>query len=96
MVAVLSGPGATAPESCLHFTQIGSSGHAFAALLARETSYRVPASDVLAVDDGSNDDQAHKNCAGQGSRSQNAFKHSAQDLGRHGKTSPGNYFRLWH
>lgn len=88
MVAVLGGTGATAPESCLHFTQIGSSCHAFAALLARETSYRVPASDVLAVDDGSNDDQAHQKCAGQGDRGQNAVHHPAQDFGCGGDTSP--------
>ncbi|WP_246848844.1 hypothetical protein [Pseudarthrobacter sp. NIBRBAC000502772] len=73
MVAVFGGPGATAPESGLHFTQAGSSGHAFAALLAGETSYPVPASEVVAVDHGSNDDQDHKKCAGQGSRSQNTF-----------------------
>ena len=96
VVAVLGGPGATAPESCLHFTQAGSPGHAFAALLARETSYPVPASEVLGVDDGSNDDQDHKKCARQGSRSQNAFQHSAQDLGYRGNPSPGNYRRLWH
>lgn len=65
MVAVFGSPRATAPERCLHLTQASGAGHAVAALLAGEAPYRVPASDVLAVEDGGNEEQDDKKRAGQ-------------------------------
>jgi hypothetical protein len=64
VVAVLSRPRTATAESGFHFALPAGAGQTFAAMLAAETPDRVPAPDVLAMDNHGNDDQDHKKCSG--------------------------------
>ncbi|MET3203969.1 UNVERIFIED_ORG: hypothetical protein ABIB21_000745 [Arthrobacter sp. UYEF13] len=64
MVTVLGRPETPAAETRLHFTLAGSAGHTIAALLASETSYRVPASDVPGYDERRHDPRAARKSPG--------------------------------
>lgn len=96
MVAVLSGPGTATPEPRLHLAEAIRTRHTLAALLTSEPPHRVPASNVLGVDDHRNDYQDDGNRGRECYRRQNTMEHSAQNRGGGRAALASRYVSLRH
>ena len=79
MVAVLGRAATAAPEAGFQLALAGGPGHAFTALLARETAQRIPAADVPAGDDCGGNAQDDGGHARERNRGNDVLHHAAQN-----------------